>query len=79
MINALPLIASVRLTLFPGEFSTRTSRFGSLSPTWMKAREEEWKVRAGIRAVRAARRKTFVDAILVQLDVYKYGWNGESS
>jgi len=40
MIKAFPLMASLKLTLLPGELSRRTSRLGSLSPTLMNAREE---------------------------------------
>lgn len=63
MINALPVIVSDKLTLLPGEFSTRTSRLGSLSPTLMKARAEEWKLLVGREALSASRRKIVVDAI----------------
>lgn len=44
MIKDLPvLISLLKLTLLPGEFSTKTSTLGSLSPTLMKARAELWK------------------------------------
>jgi hypothetical protein len=40
MIKAFPLMASLKLTLLPGELSRRTLRLGSLSPTLTKSREE---------------------------------------
>lgn len=43
MITPLPLISLARLTLFPGEFSTRTSRSGMESPFWTKAGAVLWK------------------------------------
>lgn len=45
MIKALPLAPSSldRLTLFPGEFSTRTSRSGIRSPARTKAGVVVWK------------------------------------
>ncbi len=69
MIKALPVMVSLKLTLLPGEFSTRTSRFGSVSPILMKARAEEWnlKIPVGREALRAARRRTVVETILVDL------------
>lgn len=63
-------IASLKFTLLPGEFSTRTSRFGSWSPTLMKARDEAWKLLMGAtRVVVAARwrKKKFDDIV----------WDGE--
>jgi hypothetical protein len=63
MIKAFPLIASLKLTLLPGELSTRTSRFGSLSPTLMKARAELWKF-LGREALSASRRSAIVEAII---------------
>lgn len=64
MINALPLMASLRLTLLPGEFSTKTSRLGSLSPTLMKERAEAWKPLDEREALRATRRRAVVDDIV---------------
>jgi hypothetical protein len=67
MINALPLLmASLRLTLLPGEFSTRTSRFGSESPTLMRARLEAWKllVKVARDEVATRRRKIVVEVIV---------------
>ena len=64
MIKAFPVIASPRLTLLPGELSTRTSRLGILSPTLMKARDELWKVREAREALRANRRRIRGEAIL---------------
>jgi hypothetical protein len=67
MIKAFPVIASPKLTLLPGELSTRTSRLGILSPTLMKARDELWKVRE-VREprepLRANRRRARVEAML---------------
>ena len=64
IINAFPVVNSLKLTLLPGLFSTRTSRFGSLSPTLMKARAELWKDRAGRVAPKATRRRANCDAIV---------------
>ena len=56
MIIELPLlISSAKLTLLPGEFSTRTSSSGMLSPTLINGLAELWKVLAGRAAVRASR------------------------
>jgi hypothetical protein len=63
IINAFPLAISLKLTLLPGESSTRTSSAGILSPTLMKARAELWKDRAG-RAAMANRRMADVDAMI---------------
>ena len=68
MIKAFPLIASLRLTLLPGELSTRTSRFGSLSPTLMKARAELWKF-LGREALSANRRSAIVEAIIEDIQL----------
>lgn len=75
MIKAFPLIASLKLILLPGEFSTRTSRFGSLSPTLMKARAELWKF-LGREALSANRRSAIVEAIIkdIQLLLVVEGW-----
>ncbi len=67
MIKAFPVIASPKLTLLPGELSTRTSRLGILSPTLMKARDELWKVREVREArepLRVNRRRARVEAML---------------
>ena len=42
-IKPLPVSSFDRLTLFPGEFSTRTSRSGMLSPAFTATREVVWK------------------------------------
>lgn len=64
IIKPLPLVSSsARLTLLPGEFSTRTSMFGILSPTLIKARAELWNDLVGRAAARANRRRAVVDAM----------------
>jgi hypothetical protein len=66
--RALPEESSLTSTLLPGEFSTSTPlSCGSLSPTLIRARDELWNDRAGPLAVRANRRRTDIDAILLQL------------
>ena len=57
MITPLPFSSLARLTLLPGEFSTRTSRLGMASPFWTKAGVVLWK-----RAARCdrARGRVFV-------------------
>jgi hypothetical protein len=68
MRRALPEESSLTSTLLPGEFSTSTPlSCGSLSPTLIRARDELWNDRAGPLAVRANRRRTDIDAILLQL------------
>lgn len=54
MIKALPVVSSLRLTLLAGEFSTKVSRLGILSPTLMNARGVVEKVR---KAWGAAKRR----------------------
>jgi len=72
MIKDLPvLISLLKLTLLPGEFSTKTSRAGILSPTLMKARAELWKDRDGREALRANLRRAALDAIMM---VFQLAW-----
>lgn len=70
MINAFPpFTASPKFTLLPGEFSTKTSRSGSRSPTLMKAREETEKLLLDDEAaVCARRRRRAGDAIVEWVD-----------
>lgn len=74
MIKALPLMASLKLTLLPGEFSTKTSRLGSLSPTLMKERVEAWKLLDEREALRATRRRAIVDAIVRCFQLVLIAW-----
>lgn len=62
MMPSLPENSFARLTLLPGEFSTRTSRSGIGSPTRTGAGRVVWKARrgraeAGRRADRKGRRE----------------------
>lgn len=43
MIKPLPVSSLDRLTLLPGEFSTRQSRSGRASPTFTATRAVVWK------------------------------------
>jgi len=61
MIKAFPLVNSLKSTLFPGEFSTRTSRLGSFSPTLMNDRAELWNERA---EEESANRRSAYDAMI---------------
>lgn len=61
------LISSLNLTLLPGEFSTKISRFGILSPTLMKARAEPWKDLDDREAPRPSLRSAVVEAIVMRL------------
>lgn len=49
IMTALFLISLARLTLLPGEFSTRTSRFGMASPFCTNAGAVLWKREACAR------------------------------
>lgn len=64
MIRAFPFVNSLRSTLLPGEFSTRTSRFGSLSPTLMNEREVQWKPRADRVPLNPSWRMANLDAMI---------------
>ena len=65
MIKDFPLlVSSAKLTLLAGEFSTKTSSLGMLSPTLMKARAELWKYLVGRVAASAKRRRAVVEAMI---------------
>lgn len=64
IMRAFSFVNSLKSTLLPGEFSTSTSRLGSLSPTLIKAREEIWKDRAGRAALKATRRMANMDDMI---------------
>lgn len=80
MIRPSPVANSLaRLTVFPGDFSVRTSRFGTESPTLTKAGRVEWKpleaARLDDRAAKANGRREDLNAML---DVYcRTGWEAK--
>jgi len=74
MIKDLPVVTcSLKLTLLPGEFSTKTSTFGTLSPTLIKARAELWKDLDDREALSASLRRAVVDAIVVTVQLKSGG------
>lgn len=73
IIRALPLICSLRLTLFPGESSTRTSRLGMLSPTLTNCLGEIWRERQW-EALIASPRMTLDDGLMIDSLVNDLGW-----
>jgi hypothetical protein len=67
IIKDFPLLtSSAKLTLLPGESSTRTSSFGMLSPTLTKRPAELWKDLIGRAAVRVSRRRAAVVAMIAE-------------
>ena len=80
MIKDLPvLICSLKLTLLPGEFSTKTSTLGILSPTLMKARAELWKNLDDREALSANLRRAVVDAIVMMFQLERDEGSGGCS
>lgn len=69
MIRPSPVANSLaRLTVFPGDFSVRTSKFGMVSPTLTKAGRVEWKPLEAAtldRAARANGRREDLNAMVV--------------